>query len=115
MGAMSEKRKRNREEYLRKLAGRAPDRFRREWSKRLNSYKILQATLLTATAPTDEAGPMASAVAGQAVEELARIGTDAVGLDRKCSCPTEITLNHTHLALTARWADPRLCKLQQTY
>src|SRR5690242_14305849 len=112
MGKMNDKRKRNRQDFLRRLATKNEEKFHREWSKRLNSYKIDAARLAVAFRGADQRATLAFDVVGRASDELKAIGSPAVALDRASTCPTEMVLTDSCAGLIGRLVDPRLHKLQ---
>src|SRR5215472_14295226 len=92
MGKLNEKRRRNRQEYLRRLAMKNPAKFQREWSKRLPNYVIDAAHRLTAL-PAPLAQAKAFDVVTEALADLAKIGTRAIHIVFIDECTTEKVLN----------------------
>jgi hypothetical protein len=82
MNKASARRRKRRQEYLTRLAKKNPEKFRTEWTKRLDSWS--READWRAKRLTDEKGnpvPMAFDLVGQALDELNGCGPEAVNLE----------------------------------
>lgn len=109
MSKATRKRMRRRQQYLARLAENDPEKFRRQWAKRLESWSNLarrQANLLVDL----RRRPVAPCfqIARRAIEELAACGEAALALEGEC---TRAAMGSECAKAVAAVVDPRLYRL----
>lgn len=113
MGKARARRLRGRREYLSQLAKTNPDKFQREWAKRLESWSevvVQQAGRLTCR--DGRAVPSVFSYVEQALEELESYGEQAVQLEGD---NTREVLQHFCCESFAQKSDPRMYRITNSY
>lgn len=109
MGKAANRRKASRRNYLKELAKRNPERFRREWSKRLESWsrEIWKSSGMLTDKDGNKA-PSLFEMAGNAMHELKMNGENALALEGD---NTYKVLNHECLKAVSSEVDSRMYRL----
>jgi len=113
MGTASKRRKQGRQKYLQRLAGRDPQKFKRQWAKRLESWSYVARQHAGKLAgPGGQPVPGAFEMVRYAMAELAACGQAAMAIEAH---DTIETMNDECCKAVAAAVDHRLHRLSNAY